>query len=134
MEPPPASQLAWIQHQPPAVARGEHQPLPGTWELATVAAFNDDGTVSVELDDGSRSVVSRWHRHDPSHDKDLEDAGQMSDLHEAALLKLLARRFAADKIYTWTGDILLSVNPYREIPGLYDDQPQRPGGWTATSG
>ena len=105
------------------------------WQTAPVVDTLDNGTrVRVELEDGTQTVVSNWHAHDPSHEQDLDDAGQMSDLNEAALLKLLARRFASDKIYTWTGDILLSVNPYREVPGLYEDHTQPPGGWTAHSG
>lgn len=40
--------------------------------------------------------------------------------HEGPLLSLLERRYAADKIYTFTGDILISINPYKHIRGLYD--------------
>jgi myosin-5 len=35
------------------------------------------------------------------------------------LLDLLRRRYCADEIYTFTGNILISINPYRFIPGLY---------------
>ena len=31
----------------------------------------------------------------------------------------LKNRFSKDKIYTYTGSILLSVNPYTQIEGLY---------------
>ena len=55
-----------------------------------------------------------------STDLDLDDAGRMGDLHEAPLLKLIGRRHASDKIYTWSGHILLSVNPYHIIAGLYE--------------
>jgi myosin heavy subunit len=37
----------------------------------------------------------------------------------APLLDLLRNRYAADTIYTFTGDILISINPYKHIPGLY---------------
>ena len=50
----------------------------------------------------------------------LQDASQMSSMHEAAFLNLLRRRYRSDKIYTWTADILISVNPYKDIPLLYD--------------
>ena len=43
----------------------------------------------------------------------------MDNLHEAPLVHLLQRRFTADQIYTYTGDILISVNPYKPIGGLY---------------
>ena len=35
------------------------------------------------------------------------------------LLHLLERRYDEDKIYTFTGDILISINPYKFIDGLY---------------
>ena len=44
----------------------------------------------------------------------------MSDLHEAPLLHLIKYRFYNSKIYTWTSDILISINPYYWIDGLYD--------------
>jgi hypothetical protein len=36
------------------------------------------------------------------------------------LLGLLLRRYMRDAIYTFTGDILISINPYKAIRGLYD--------------
>ncbi|KAJ8613482.1 hypothetical protein CTAYLR_002138 [Chrysophaeum taylorii] len=50
-------------------------------------------------------------------------------LHEASIVAAVRERFAADAIYTNVGAILLAVNPFREIPGLYDlssDNRQRP--------
>ena len=114
---------AWVQH-------GEER----LWIIVPIIEQLDDGKVRVEAPDGTQEIKSEWHRHDASHDRDLEDAGLMSDLNEAALLKLLARRFARDAIYTWTGDILLSVNPYRTIPQLYEAHNQQPDGWTPKSG
>jgi len=43
----------------------------------------------------------------------------MNNMHEAPLLHLLERRFQAGFIYTFTGDILISVNPYQLMPNLY---------------
>jgi myosin-5 len=36
------------------------------------------------------------------------------------LLKVLERRFLDDSIYTFAGDVLVSLNPYRMIPHMYD--------------
>ena len=41
------------------------------------------------------------------------------NLRAAPLLDLLRRRYKTDDIYTFTGDILISINPYKFIPGLY---------------
>ena len=48
---------------------------------------------------------------DPTHLEDLADAARMNDLHEAPLLALLERRYNVGSIYTYTGDILISINP-----------------------
>lgn len=61
--------------------------------------------------------------YDKDHDENFENAFKMGDLNEAALLNLLHSRSLKDKIYTFTGDILLSVNPYMNIPNLYEPMP-----------
>ena len=43
----------------------------------------------------------------------------MQNLHEAPLLYLLQRRLKDGRIYTWAGDVLISLNPYFRIPALY---------------
>ena len=48
----------------------------------------------------------------------------IGDLNEAAILALLKRRALDDKIYTFMGNILLSVNPYKTIPKLYEPMPE----------
>uniref|UniRef100_A0A7S1FZR5 Myosin motor domain-containing protein n=1 Tax=Corethron hystrix TaxID=216773 RepID=A0A7S1FZR5_9STRA len=40
-------------------------------------------------------------------------------LHEPAILHEVQERLMSDIVYTWTGDILISVNPYKETLGLY---------------
>jgi myosin heavy subunit len=45
---------------------------------------------------------------------------QMPSLNEAALLGLIKRRWAVATIYTRIGEVLISVNPYYNIKGLYD--------------
>ncbi|RHY35522.1 hypothetical protein DYB32_000028 [Aphanomyces invadans] len=57
---------------------------------------------------------------DPSHLVDHTDMAQMNNMHEAPLMSVLHRRYVNDSIYTFTTDILISVNPYKSIPMLYD--------------
>jgi myosin-5 len=60
------------------------------------------------------------HPCDPSHLRDdCDDIATMNNMHEAPLLNLLERRYAHEVIYTFTGDILISINPYKLIHGLY---------------
>lgn len=44
----------------------------------------------------------------------------LTHLHEAAVLDSLNLRFDVDEIYTFTGPILIAVNPFKQIAGLYD--------------
>jgi myosin heavy subunit len=91
------------------------------WELGTLIQETADGSLVVEGTDGRKTYSKiEIHRTDPTHFDDLEDLCTMNHLHEAPLLDCLRRRFLADKIYTTTGDVLISINPYKRIPGLYE--------------
>lgn len=50
----------------------------------------------------------------------LEDMASLADLHEGAIMHNLHIRYKQDCIYTFIGSILVSVNPYKPISGLYD--------------
>ena len=51
----------------------------------------------------------------------MRDNAQLFYLDEANLLHNLTVRFGADAIYTYTGTVLLAVNPYKTIKDLYDE-------------
>uniref|UniRef100_A0AAV1TGE3 Myosin-like protein n=1 Tax=Peronospora matthiolae TaxID=2874970 RepID=A0AAV1TGE3_9STRA len=50
---------------------------------------------------------------------DVDDLTQLMELTETTILTTLDTRFRRHKIYTNTGAILLAVNPFLKIPGLY---------------
>ncbi|MGH0145839.1 UNVERIFIED_CONTAM: hypothetical protein FKN15_065786, partial [Acipenser sinensis] len=50
----------------------------------------------------------------------VEDMAELGDLHEGAIMHNLYLRYQHNIIYTYIGSILASVNPYKNIPGLYD--------------
>ena len=52
----------------------------------------------------------------------IDDLTQLQHLNEPAVLHSLQMRFDVDKIYTFTGPILISVNPFKRLPGMYDDE------------
>jgi len=52
----------------------------------------------------------------------LDDLTQLTHLHEPAVLSSLQNRFDIDKIYTFTGPILIALNPFKRIRGLYDEE------------
>ena len=50
---------------------------------------------------------------------DVDDLVSLTQLNEEAVLEILVKRFTARKIYTFTGPVLLAINPFRQIPSLY---------------
>ncbi len=66
-----------------------------------------------------RVQVAETHPCDSSHLTDTTDIAAMNNMHEGPLLALLLRRYLKNDIYTFTGDILISINPYMHIAGLY---------------
>jgi myosin-6 len=51
--------------------------------------------------------------------KEVEDNCGLMYLNEATLLRNIRLRYAKDKIYTYVANILVAVNPYFEVGGLY---------------
>jgi myosin-5 len=54
--------------------------------------------------------------------REVPDMVDLPFLHEAAILYNLKARHLASTPYTRTGDIVIAVNPYRWIPGLYSEE------------
>eukprot|EP00096_Caligus_rogercresseyi_P001057 TRINITY_DN1165_c0_g1_i1.p1 TRINITY_DN1165_c0_g1~~TRINITY_DN1165_c0_g1_i1.p1 ORF type:complete len:1290 (+),score=487.80 TRINITY_DN1165_c0_g1_i1:159-4028(+) len=99
--------------------------------LGRIVDITDDG-VSVALighgeDEFSTGKVlsSSFDRLYPSEDEgspDVEDNCGLMYLNEATLLHNVRVRYGLDKIYTYVANILIAINPYKEIKGLYSSQ------------
>ncbi|GMN48941.1 hypothetical protein TIFTF001_018110 [Ficus carica] len=50
----------------------------------------------------------------------VDDMTKLSYLHEPGVLHNLANRFASNEIYTYTGNILIAINPFQSLSNLYD--------------
>ncbi|XP_022758363.1 myosin-16 isoform X2 [Durio zibethinus] len=50
----------------------------------------------------------------------VDDMTKLSYLHEPAVLYNLATRYEINEIYTYCGNILIAINPFRELSHLYD--------------
>jgi myosin-5 len=50
-----------------------------------------------------------------------DDLIVLTHLHEPEVVYSLQNRFERDLIYTATSPILIALNPFKELPGLYDD-------------
>ncbi|CAE8673040.1 unnamed protein product, partial [Polarella glacialis] len=55
----------------------------------------------------------------------FDDLTEVPELHEAAVLQAVDDRFAQGRIYTLTGPVLLAVNPFRTMPGLFSPETMR---------
>nr|GMD59825.1 myosin-6-like isoform X1 [Ipomoea batatas] len=49
----------------------------------------------------------------------VDDMTKLSYLHEPGVLYNLKCRYNSDEIYTYTGNILIAVNPFKRLPELY---------------
>ena len=49
------------------------------------------------------------------------DLVTLTHLHEPSVVYSLQKRYESDTIYTSTGPILLALNPFKSLPGLYDE-------------
>ncbi|XP_004287596.1 PREDICTED: myosin-17-like [Fragaria vesca subsp. vesca] len=50
----------------------------------------------------------------------VDDMTKLSYLHEPGVLHNLAARYELNEIYTYTGNILIAVNPFQRLPHMYD--------------
>ncbi|XP_050206968.1 myosin-6-like [Mercurialis annua] len=50
----------------------------------------------------------------------IDDMTKLAYLHEPGVLQNLRSRYDMNEIYTYTGNILIAVNPFRRLPHLYD--------------
>ncbi|KAB2625769.1 myosin-8, partial [Pyrus ussuriensis x Pyrus communis] len=51
----------------------------------------------------------------------VDDMTKLAYLHEPGVLQNLKSRYTINEIYTYTGSILIAVNPFRRLPHLYDN-------------
>lgn len=94
------------------------------WTICKVLADDiDKGTVTLQDDETGQSVTISKEEIcvvDPTHLQDLSDLSEMNNLHEAPLINILRNRWHGNRIYTAASDVLISVNPYKNISGVYD--------------
>ena len=88
----------------------------GRWELGAVAGSRKRKLIVTVDGDEHACDAKDVTPFEPAHARDLPNMVQMQNLHEAPLLFLLQRRLKDGKIYTWAGDVLLSLNPYGDAP------------------
>eukprot|EP00257_Ricinus_communis_P017422 XP_015575855.1 myosin-9 isoform X1 [Ricinus communis] len=81
------------------------------------------GDAEIQTGDGKTIVasLSRVYARDVETPAGgVDDMTKLQYLHEPAVLHNLATRYEINEIYTYTGNILIAVNPFQRLPHLYD--------------
>ncbi|KAK4482322.1 hypothetical protein RD792_009475 [Penstemon davidsonii] len=79
--------------------------------------------VEVQASDGKKVVANLskiYPKDEDAPDGGVDDMTKLSYLHEPGVLQNLSRRYQLNEIYTYTGSILIAINPFQRLPHLYD--------------
>ncbi|XP_065339077.1 myosin heavy chain 95F isoform X1 [Cloeon dipterum] len=66
--------------------------------------------------------LDRVYPAEEDENKEVDDNCGLMYLNEATLLHNIKLRYSKDKIYTYVANILIAVNPYTELKGLYSSE------------
>lgn len=110
------------------------------WILAEVASRTNDQLIAKRVSDSSKSFTRARINESSGNGEAIElkyegvelanaplseaekEEGKDNDmitlphLHEPAILHAVAERFVRGEIYTWTGPVLIAVNPFQRLP------------------
>lgn len=94
---------------------------PGEFSVAVGAHVKAvDNSHIILIDDDKREcmvkVGAKLRSMHPTSVEGVEDMIQLGDLNEAGILRNLQMRYFSNLIYTYTGSILVAVNPYQILP------------------
>ncbi|KAG1674301.1 hypothetical protein FOA52_013490 [Chlamydomonas sp. UWO 241] len=92
-----------------------------SWEKATVVRVEANGQLVVRLETGREANVKPGDApiQNPEMRDGVEDMTRLPYLHEPGVLYNLKSRYAFNDIYTYTGSILIAVNPFANLAHLY---------------
>uniref|UniRef100_A0A8C3JX17 Myosin VIIB n=1 Tax=Calidris pygmaea TaxID=425635 RepID=A0A8C3JX17_9CHAR len=95
--------------------------------IGAVVKDSESGRILLEDDEGKEHWITARNMHmvrlmHPSSAHGVEDMISLGDLHEAGMVHNLLIRHQEHKIYTYTGSILVAVNPYQLLPLYTVDQ------------
>uniref|UniRef100_A0A8C0VBS7 Myosin VIIB n=1 Tax=Cyanistes caeruleus TaxID=156563 RepID=A0A8C0VBS7_CYACU len=95
--------------------------------IGAIVKESDSGRILLEDDEGKEHWITARNMHmvrlmHPSSVQGVEDMIRLGDLHEAGMVHNLLIRHQEHKIYTYTGSILVAVNPYQLLPLYTVDQ------------
>uniref|UniRef100_M8BS99 Myosin-J heavy chain n=1 Tax=Aegilops tauschii TaxID=37682 RepID=M8BS99_AEGTA len=100
----------WLEDPDEAWVDGEVTGIKGA--DVTVATTNGKTVVA--------SLASIYPKDTEAPPAGVDDMTKLAYLHEPGVLHNLACRYGLNEIYTYTGNILIAVNPFQRLPHLYD--------------
>ncbi|KAL6637848.1 hypothetical protein ACP70R_025420 [Stipagrostis hirtigluma subsp. patula] len=100
----------WLEDPGEAWVDGEVTEIKGG--DATVATTNGKTVVA--------SLGSIYPKDTEAPPAGVDDMTKLAYLHEPGVLHNLSCRYGLNEIYTYTGNILIAVNPFQRLPHLYD--------------
>ncbi|KAK1379700.1 myosin-6 [Heracleum sosnowskyi] len=92
------------------------------WKAGEVEAVKDQ-EITVNCTSGGTVVckISTVYPQDPEFpEAGVDDMTKLTYLHEPGVLQNISFRYNLNEIYTYTGSILIAVNPFQRLPQLYD--------------
>eukprot|EP00601_Ochromonadales_sp_CCMP2298_P012193 CAMPEP_0173268174 /NCGR_PEP_ID=MMETSP1142-20121109/30177_1 /TAXON_ID=483371 /ORGANISM="non described non described, Strain CCMP2298" /LENGTH=305 /DNA_ID=CAMNT_0014204381 /DNA_START=114 /DNA_END=1027 /DNA_ORIENTATION=- len=102
-----------------SVVRSKDYLADGKVQLELVNDFGD--CIRLTINDESDDVETLKLRNDAEEEEDVPNLISLPYLHEPAILFCLQQRYSLGEIYTYTGPILIAMNPFKSVP-LYTDQ------------
>lgn len=90
---------------------------------ACVLKNDSDGVLSLRLINGEvvKMIGGESVLISDQDDEGVPDILRLRSFSEMSLIHTLRVRYSRDEIYSFVGPILISINPYKRIPELYDD-------------
>ncbi|KAI7807246.1 putative unconventional myosin-VIIb-like, partial [Triplophysa rosa] len=95
--------------------------------IGAEVGLSDTGQLQLIDDEGKEHKIKKESSLKPMHAtsvKGVDDMIRLGDLNEAGLLRNLLVRYKDGIIYTYTGSILVAVNPYQLLPIYTPEQVQ----------
>jgi myosin heavy subunit len=100
----------WCPHDTEAFLPGRVQSRAGG--IATVElAFADGRRETASVPEKSCTAIASM----VALSDQVDDLVQLAEVNDPSIVHLLRARFMQDKIYTWVGNILVAVNPFKQL-------------------
>nr|GMC63651.1 myosin-11 isoform X1 [Ipomoea batatas] len=94
------------------------------WLDGEVHKINGD-KIEIQTSDGKkvvRKLSDVYPKDTEAPAEGVDDMTKLSYLHEPGVLQNLKFRYELNEIYTYTGNILIAINPFQKLPDLYSAQ------------